>query len=268
MKALVINLDRETARMDFQRAQLEALGIEYERLPACTPDRLVPPHDAPWWDHWERPMTPVEKAVLLSHRAAWQRIVDEGAPMLVLEDDAYLSTRTPEFLIFLEDLRGADHVTLETRGRRKLLARRSWRGMAGLRRLYQDRTGAAAYVLWPSGARKLLVRSDKAPAIADGVICAAYEMVSLQADPPLAVQLDTCAHYAIAPPMRTVSAIAPKGARSPHRKNAGQKLRRIGAQARMGLRRLAHPLAMREDLAPIGPWPRLAPGDTSARAAD
>lgn len=257
MMALVINLDRETRRMAFQRAQLAALGIGHERLPACTPDWLTPPETDPWWDRWERPMTAVEKAVLLSHRAAWARVAAEGGPMLVLEDDAYLSMRTPDCLLDLNDLRSVDHVTLEARGRRKLLTRGAWDGRPGLRRLYQDRTGAAAYVLWPSGARALLARSDRAPAIADGVICAAYEMVSLQVDPPLALQLDTCAHYGIAQPMHTVSAISPEGARSPHRKSAGQRLRRAWTQAQMGLRRLSHPLAVRQDLAPQGPWPEI-----------
>ena len=264
MKALVINLDRETARMAFQRAQLAALGIAFARLPACTPERLDPPGDDPWWGRWERPMTAVEKAVLLSHRAAWTRIAAGQGPVLVLEDDAYLSARTPDFLRLLEGLDGVDHVTLEVRGRRKLVARGAWRGIAGLRRLYQDRTGAAAYVLWPAGARKLLARAARAPAIADGVICAAYEMVSLQADPPLAVQLDCCARYGVAAPLATVSAIAPGRARRLPRKSAGQHLRRIGAQLRMGLRRLAHPLAARRDLLPEGPWPAIRlPGETA-----
>lgn len=257
MKALVINLARETRRMTFQRAQLELLRIPFDRLPARTPDTLAPPADDPWWDGWERPMTAVEKAVLLSHRAAWDRVLREGAPMLILEDDALLSMRTPGVLAALATLQGVDHVTLETRGRRKLLSRGTFRGLPGLRRLYQDRSGAAAYVLWPRGAEALLARSDRAPAIADGVICAATELLSLQADPPVAVQLDTCARYGISPPLQTVSAIAPKGVRSPHRKSPAQLRRRLGAQLRMGLRRFNHPLAVWRELTPAGPWPAL-----------
>lgn len=254
MKALVINLARETRRMEFQRIQLDRLGIPFERLEARTPDTLAPPSDDPWWQGWERPLTDVEKAVLMSHRGAWDRVVQADEAMLILEDDAMLSERVPNFLRHIRGMHGIDHVTLETRGRRKLLGRGAFRGMASVRRLYQDRSGAGAYVLWPGGARKLLARSDIAPAIADGVICAAYEMVSLQAVPALAIQVDQCGHYGVTSPLTTTSSISPTGPTA-HVKTVAQKWRRASAQLRMGLRRLNHPFAARVEVKPTGPWP-------------
>lgn len=246
MRALVLNLAGAVERMAFQRGQLERLGIAIERVEAVTPETLQPPADDPYWDRWERPMRDAEKAILGSHRAAWARVAAMGAPALVLEDDAWLGDGVPGLLAELEVLAGIDHVTLETRGRRKLLGRRH-RDCRGIVRLWQDRTGAAAYVLWPAGARKLLARSAARPGLADAVICAAYELSSWQAVPALAIQMDQAAHYGLEPPMQTQSSVLP------HVRPKGGlafRLRRIMAQVRMGLRALAHPLAKRVFLSP------------------
>lgn len=249
MRALVLNLAARTERMAFMAGQLDNLGLGWDRVEAVTPDRVTPPLSDPYWSRWQRPMRPTEAAALLSHVAAWRIVAAGDAPRLVLEDDAVLMRATPAFLAGLSGLPGVDHVSLEVRGRRKLLGPRH--PDAPMRRLWQDRTGAAAYALWPEGARKLLARVADAPALADGTICAAYELSSWQADPALAVQLDICARYGVTPPIETTSSISdtrrsdlsdlPAGVRGRFR------TRRVAAQLRMGLRRLAHPLAKRRE---------------------
>lgn len=234
MKALVINLAAEGARMAFQEGQLRALGIPWERIGAVTPGTLPAPPDDPRWRRWERPLRATEIATLLSHRAAWERVAAEGEPMLVLEDDAVLAGDAAGFLGAAAGAGDADHMTLETRGRRKLLGRRH--GSLPARRLYQDRTGAAAYVLWPEGAARLLRRADRRPALADAVICAAYELRSWQAVPALAVQADMCGRYGIRAPLATASSVSVE---APPRGRGVHRFRRAMAQARMGLRRLA-----------------------------
>lgn len=255
MKALIINMASQTQRMAFQEAQMAVLGLDYERLEATTPAGITPPAADPWWDGWERPLIDAEKAALLSHRSAWQRVAGEGQPMLVLEDDALLAAQVPSFVAQAGRLPGIDHITLEVRARAKLVARRGWPGLAA-RRLYQDRTGAAAYLLWPSGAEKLLARSRKRPAIADSVICANYKLTSLQADPALAIQIDLCEHYRLGAPIHTTTTIVPLRYALHDRGGFKHRLRRLHAQWRIAQRRVSRcAVATRREIAISTDWP-------------
>ena len=263
MRALVLNLAGQSARLAVQEAQLAQLGIAWQRIEATTPASLSRPAGDPYWNTWERPLRDTEKAVLESHRRAWARVAETGVPCLILEDDALLARGTGRLLAAVEGRTDMDHLTLETRGRRKLLGR-PVKGLP-LRRLYLDRTGAAAYVLWPSGARILLARTARAAALADAAICSAWSMRSFQAVPALAIQIDQCARYGMAPPIPVKSTIDVqqkpdlREGFGPGRRLAF-RLRRIGAQLRMGLRQLSHlPLARRELVppAPATDWPAL-----------
>ncbi|MCO6178862.1 glycosyltransferase family 25 protein [Ciceribacter sp. RN22] len=253
MDAIIINLDRATERMAFQKAQMEALGLTYRRLRAFDAASAPALRPSTYWDTWERPLVDVEKACLLSHRAAWEMVAASDTPSLILEDDAVLSKRVPDLLARLEKRNGIDLVTLEVRARKKLVSKSRSGLHTGLpiRRLYQDRTGAAAYVLWPEGARKLLKRTARRAGLADAVICATYELQAFQADPALALQIDRCRHYGIEEPIATRSAIdAGKNATeaNPHRKLVF-RFRRALAQLRMGLRRVAKaPVAVRREI--------------------
>jgi glycosyl transferase, family 25 len=237
--ALVINLGTETVRMEFQSRQLAELGIIFTRLEAKTPHSLPAPPQDRYWSYWERPMRVAEMAAYASHRAAWQLVADGRSPVLVLEDDALLMPGAPAFLGQVETLSGIDHITLETRARRKLVSNTP-HPQAPMRRLWQDRSGAAAYVLWPSGARKLLAHK---PAIADAVICAAYDLGSFQADPALAIQIDQCAAHGLTPPIAVTSTILagrkPALAGLPVGAQTRFRWRRFTAQLRMGARRLS-----------------------------
>jgi glycosyl transferase family 25 len=194
MQILVLNLATATKRMEFQQQQLDALGLEFQRLDAITPETLSPPADHSYWLGWERPLADIEKAILLTHCRAWDKVVSDNKPYLILEDDALLSSELSLFLSSAENLKNIDHISLEVRARKKLLGKR-FHPQLNIRRLYQDRTGAAAYILWPKGAQKLLQTCRNRPGLADGIICAAYNMVSYQADPALVIQLDQCKHY-------------------------------------------------------------------------
>jgi hypothetical protein len=73
MRALVLNLAQATERLAFMAGQLDALGLEWERIEAVTPDTLDPPADDPVWHRWERPLRSTEMAACASHMAAWRR---------------------------------------------------------------------------------------------------------------------------------------------------------------------------------------------------
>ena len=251
VRVLIINLATAATRMAFQAVQMAALGLIWERVEAATPETLpVPPDDPRWW-RWERPMKATEIAVLASHGTAWERVRAADVPHLIIEDDALLASDTPAFLRKIEDESGLDHVTLEVRSRKKLVGRRH--PNLPMRRLYQDRTGAAAYVLWPSGARKLLSHAAARPGLADAIIATTYEMNSWQADPALAVQIDQCAAYGMAQPIATESSI---GSYLPPPRRGSHLARRIAAQFRLGLRHLSKSaVAERRQIALSTNWP-------------
>ncbi len=232
MKALVINLDRETTRLAFQQAQAERLGYEIERIAAVTVDAIAPPTDDQVWARWQRPLRGVEIATLMSHRIAWQRVVAEDCAMLVLEDDACLMNSAAAFLAQVQAALNVEFATLETRGRRKIVGRRH-ADLPGLRRLYLDRSGAAAYLLWPAGARKLLARADAVPALADAVLVETAGLLRWQADPAQAIQIDMAQRYGLSAPIPVASAIS--SVARPSRGGWRFRVRRIYRQIVMGL---------------------------------
>ena len=253
MRVLIINLASETIRMAFQREQMEALSLDWERIEAVTPQSLEVPPEDPRWQRWQRPLRAVEVAILASHLMAWERVSAAGAAHLIVEDDVMLAAEVPKLLQVLENETGLDHVTLEVRNQRKLVGRRHL--SLPIRRLYQDRSGAAAYVLWPAGARTLCSRAATRPGLADAVIATAYDLESWQADPALAIQLDKYASYGHSPPIIAT----PSGINEPHsRSNVLHRVRRTAGQLRLGLRYLAkRPVSRHRQIALASNWPLL-----------
>ncbi|MEJ2322085.1 MAG: glycosyltransferase family 25 protein [Gammaproteobacteria bacterium] len=243
MQVLIINLPEAAERMDFQQAQMQRLGLDFRRLEEITTAQLDPPADAPYWKTWQRPLRDTEKAAFLSHKRAWQTVLDENRPFLILEDDAVLSSAVPGFLSSCESIDWADHLSLEVRGRKKIVGKKMASKEIPVRRLYQDRTGAAAYILWPAGAKKLLERCRNYSGLADAVISSTYALKSYQCDPALALQLDMCETYGIMPPLQTRSFID-SGKHDRQLRCCsdpqwyGFKSRRLLSQLRMGVRHL------------------------------
>jgi glycosyl transferase, family 25 len=263
MRALVINLALATERMALQGAQLRQLEIPFERIEAVTPATLSPAANDPVWHRWQRPLRATEMALLASHVGAWRRVVALGEPCVVLEDDALLARPTPAFLDRVAPLAGIDHVSLETRSRKKTVSRALDR-RAPMRRLWQDRTGSAAYVVWPSGAAKLLAHAAREGGPSDAIISSTYALRSFQADPALAIQLDRCAAYGVPQPLPTASSIdamnKPPVSEGGYSTAArlGFRVRRLAAQIRMGSRQFVRPLTTeRRHIAPAADWPVL-----------
>lgn len=242
MNILIINLPRHADRLAFQREQMERLGLSFQVLNAVDVTTLPDDTFQKLAGTWERPMRKVEVCCFLSHKAAWQSVLDNNQPALILEDDALLANTVPSLLAELSKQKEFDLVTLEIRARKKIIGRHSTAitPALSLRPLFQDRTGAAGYVLWPSGAKKLL---DKAAtghaAIADAFISSHYALNAFQVEPAAIVQLDMCGHYGLTSPLTTTSSIGsvdrPVATKSPWRFTA----RRLLAQLRMARRILS-----------------------------
>lgn len=237
IKTVIINLDRAKDRLAFQKLQFSKLGLEFEKLSADCPTHQE--NYERFKDSWERPMSFCEIAVFFNHKKAWEMVEARGEPMMILEDDAYLST---DVLTLLDNISRLDHIdflSLEARGKnqRKLVARQPTTKIddVNITRLYQGRSGLAGYILWPLGAKKLLkaVQSGKI-GIVDKFINAEYSLNAYQVEPAPLIQLDRCQHYGLPCPLHTTSYISSQGKK--HVKGIAAlrfKCRRIAGQVKI-----------------------------------
>ena len=245
----IINLDSSIQRLAFQQKQFEKLGLAFQRMPAISVDEISESDYQQLGFGWQRPLRKVEVACFLSHKNVWEQVVEDQVPALILEDDAVLANNLSVVLgrLELEKLTGVDLINFEVRSRKKIISKTSVLKFKDLDvelfELYQDRTGAAGYLLYPSGAKKLLKRLEvTAPAIADGFIYSAYELKALQVEPALIIQEDQLQLYGLIPKNKFDSTIG----RSEHYKavyvsSAEQKMfkkRRFMGQWKMAYRYL------------------------------
>lgn len=210
MDALIINLKRSEERMAFQASQLEQQGISFQRVEAIDANALDEATYQANAFHWERPLRQTEVACCLSHAKAWKVVLTSNKPHLILEDDALLSFKTAAILQALESHKDYDCVNLETRKRRKFVSKKKSPLLEHfkLSKLIQDKCGAAAYVLWPSGAQLLLDWLEKKGAgLADAIISLGPRLRHGQMEPAAAIQLDCCDYYGIVCPLETSTQI-------------------------------------------------------------
>jgi glycosyl transferase family 25 len=205
--AFFINLDRATERCDFMERQGGRLGLGLARIRALEPADI---DDAAygWMSRsWERPITRIEVAVLMSHAQLWERAAASDAGIVVLEDDAVLSPRFADFL--LSPPTGEwDLVNLEWVGRRKYFRRSAAdRTRPRITAVARDKAGAGAYFLSPAGARKLLAALATHAAPADAFMFRNGRLRIGQAEPALAIQAHILAAEGIEPGIRTVTQI-------------------------------------------------------------
>ena len=200
MQIFVINLPSAIERRKLQQDQLTKLGLEYTILDATSSDDIS---DATYKKHyfdWQRPLRKTEIACYYSHRLAWEMVTKSRNPALIIEDDAVLSSCVPELLDNLNEIDDSDLINLENRSRKKFVSR-SYIEIdcnSKLYRLYQDRTGAAGYLLWPSGANKLIqLEKNSGIGLADAHITACHKLKAYQVEPSPIIQLDQCNLYGI-----------------------------------------------------------------------
>lgn len=252
ISAIVINLAQSFERWRFQQAQLTRLNIAYERWEAVSTADVTDADYDKWSSDWQRKLRRTEVACFLSHYSIWQYIAEADRPYLVLEDDAMLACTVPEALKAIQDLEpdSYGHISLETRGRKKLIGKNAIRltQKIALHPLYLDKSGAAAYVLTPKGAQILLNEVDRHGAgLADAILCHTKSLKSLQSVPALAFQMDMASHFDM-PDLfmedRALSSIStlknPKPKDQHLAKNMNYKLKRIYAQLDRAAKRIQY----------------------------
>ena len=241
MDILIISLTNAEERRNFQQEQLSKLGLNFRFLDATSTNNIDKTTYKQHYKDWQRPLKETEVACYYSHRHAWDSVIQSNQPALILEDDALLSRCTPALLKSLSTKKNVDLINLENRGRKKFVSKSSESIVCNskLLRLYQDRTGAAGYILWPSGAKKLIqCEKRKGMALADAHITACNNLNCYQVEPSPIIQLDNCEWYKIENPINnrasksSVSSIDnPKG-------NWLFWVKRICSQIKLGFRQL------------------------------
>jgi glycosyl transferase family 25 len=189
---LIINLDRSPDRLSFQRSQALRLGLRFERIPAADGVRLLHADFEQYAFQWLRPLSRTEVGCLLSHAACWWRVVELKRNAIVLEDDIVLAEETVAFLGQAKDVTGAVVVNLETRAKPRCISPDPVSTVGGqhVHELYRAVAGAAAYLVTPLAAARLLKGLPKKAALADVYLWGCSGIQYLQIDPALGVALD------------------------------------------------------------------------------
>ncbi|CAH6794199.1 Epitope biosynthesis protein [Vibrio chagasii] len=166
----VINLTSSTERRENISRQLNSLSLPFDIFPAVD-GRASPPH--PLLKHYNdelsqtfraKTLTPGQLGCYASHFLLWQKCVDLGQPIIVLEDDALLF-ETP-FLNFIRDSSGLpkkiECVRLFKNKRRKFSSYSAWKcNSTNIHKFTKGHMSATGYFLTPSGAEKLLQHSNQ-----------------------------------------------------------------------------------------------------------
>jgi len=241
MTTLIISLTGAKQRREFQIQQLSALNLEFKFLDATSVDDIEGMVYQKNYQDWQRPLKISEVACYYSHQNAWNEVIQSNKPALILEDDALLSKCVPELLADLMNKKGVDLINFENRGREKFVSRSAENIACNskLLRLYLDTTGAAGYLLWPSGAKKLLeCEANKGLALADAQIYNCRSLRSFQVEPSPIIQLDMARHYGIDYKFDEKLFKSSVSSKTRLKNNLSFKFKRIWAQLKLGLIRI------------------------------
>jgi len=238
MTILIISLTEAKQRREFQRQQLSGLNLSFKFLDAISVNDIGETVYKQNYQDWQRPLKNTEVACYFSHQQAWKEVIQSNKPALILEDDALLSKCVPELLSNLLNKEGVDLINFENRGRKKFVSRSAENIVCNskLLRLYLDTTGAAGYLLWPSGAKKLLeCEANKGLALADAQIYNCRSLRSFQVEPSPIIQLDMARHYGIKYKFDKKLSKSSVSSNTRLNKDLLFKFKRIWAQLKLGL---------------------------------
>lgn len=200
MKILLINLDRSKDRLEEQNTQFQKLGLNFERFPATSIQDFNQDEYEELAFNGQRPLKQSELACFLSHKRTWEYVVQHNEPCVILEDDAVLVSDFETVINDIAQLTELDYVNLEVVGRRKTISKQPLHILNEyqLYKLYQDRNGTGGYVLFPSGAKKLLGFMEKrAIGLVDEYISSCRKLNSFQVEPAVLLQGVICPIYGI-----------------------------------------------------------------------
>lgn len=154
-------MDKDTDRLAFQQKQLGAMGLEFERFRAAPFDELSAEQILVARKKWVWDFMPHDWLIssFYNHLALVQKVAAGTQPVLILEDDAEFADDFKQVLDGVEasDFQG-DMIDLEASPHKQIVSKKTKDlcGSYNLGRLYLRKNAIAAYVLYPSGTKKLL----------------------------------------------------------------------------------------------------------------
>lgn len=158
MKIFVISLPSATARRSSIARQMDKMGLAYSLIDGVKIDaaRLAEAgySQSARLHRYDYDMALGEVGCFLAHQAAWRVIKSQNEKCLVLEDDAVISGLSSELLTSIQD---APYPILRLAG----VFQKRYKFIAGTvyAKYWGDPSGAAAYVLGPEQAKRLLEKS-------------------------------------------------------------------------------------------------------------
>lgn len=204
MKIYLINLDKSTDRLQSQHEQFDKLDMTFERVSATSIDDISDDYYQKVGFDWQRPLKKTEVACISSHIKLWEKIANQNEPCVILEDDAILIKNFKNIISDIVQMNLlCDYINLEAHAhKRKLLSYKPIYSLAKhpheLYRIILDKSGTGGYILYPSGAKKLLAHlNNRAMGLADEFIFSCHELIKYQIEPAILLQSDQCQSYGI-----------------------------------------------------------------------
>jgi GR25 family glycosyltransferase involved in LPS biosynthesis len=194
MHIIIISRQEEATRRSFQASQMARLGLSFEFLDAFEARDLTDAECQSAANVWPGPTLPQDIACFHSHRMAWHKVAEKGAPVLILEDDAVLADTLPQVLAEIEKspMPANAAYDLEFTPEPHILAEHESLTFLGgkvvARRVYKNRVGLAAYVIGPQVARRMLQDTERYGLI-DSYFWHRPWLSGLQIEPAQAVQM-------------------------------------------------------------------------------
>lgn len=226
---VVINLDRDTARMAHMRRELDRASLHYERFSALRGDAL--PAEMARYFPIGVGLSPGEIGCYASHLAIMQEVIrgERQAPLLVLEDDVGLPAGLDAALNELIAAAPATWDIVRLSYPTKLITRpiAALREGRNLVRYSRVPTTTGAYLISASGARKFLAERPRSVPV-DHDLRRVWEW-----------NLDT---YGVSPPLiahevlgaSSIDTLSPQGRATLHRRE--REARTTLARLRRGIR--------------------------------
>lgn len=165
MQVYVINLERNPERFVFISKRLEELKINFNRIDAVDGHALSEQFIEEFRENSKRSKGWLKGQVgcFLSHRIAWQKIVDNDSEYgLVLEDDLHISSHLKSFIYDFKWIpKEADIVRIESTTNWVKLTNKARVNDRELSLIYNDSWGAGAYIISKEAAASLLRQAPK-----------------------------------------------------------------------------------------------------------
>ncbi len=160
---LVINLDRDTERLDYMRREFARVGLSFERLPGVCGTEL-PPELKPYFCDSEgaiaSPLARGQIGCHASHIKAWMNVAgrDLGPAVLICEDDIKLPDNMPQLLdsLIAAAPPGWDIIRLSSPAKRSVYPVAALVDGYRLARFSRITVNAGAYLISRAGAEKMI----------------------------------------------------------------------------------------------------------------